>query len=141
MKVERIRVLEVIATLDVGGAEGQLVELATRLDKDKYEVAVCCITRGGPAEEKLREQGVRVIKVGKRFKFDLGVIGKLVKVMREERWSEGENWVVQIVCICFFFNDTATTEIYTLSLHDALPISLMAGAFWRTWSLIPPLMI
>src|SRR5436190_22160988 len=27
----------------------------------------------------------------------------------------------------FFFNDTATTEIYTLSLHDALPISL--GSF------------
>src|SRR3712207_8353483 len=28
----------------------------------------------------------------------------------------------------FFFNDTATTEIYTLSLHDALPI-LTPGAF------------
>src|SRR2546430_11515777 len=27
----------------------------------------------------------------------------------------------------FFFNDTATTEIYTLSLHDALPISPFAG--------------
>src|SRR5256885_7965029 len=27
------------------------------------------------------------------------------------------------ICIFFFFNDTATTEIYTLSLHDALPIS------------------
>src|SRR3712207_7627569 len=27
------------------------------------------------------------------------------------------------VCDFFFFNDTATTEIYTLSLHDALPIS------------------
>ena len=26
------------------------------------------------------------------------------------------------VIIFFFFNDTATTEIYTLSLHDALPI-------------------
>src|SRR4029078_597151 len=26
-------------------------------------------------------------------------------------------------CLTFFFNDTATTEIYTLSLHDALPIS------------------
>src|SRR5438309_8012636 len=25
-------------------------------------------------------------------------------------------------CLLFFFNDTATTEIYTLSLHDALPI-------------------
>src|SRR3712207_7145641 len=30
--------------------------------------------------------------------------------------------------IFFFFNDTATTEIYTLSLHDALPISADAGA-------------
>src|SRR2546430_3239354 len=27
----------------------------------------------------------------------------------------------------FFFNDTATTEIYTLSLHDALPISVCEG--------------
>src|SRR5947209_15725518 len=32
----------------------------------------------------------------------------------------------------FFFNDTATTEIYTLSLHDALPI------FWSTRSTSPP---
>src|SRR3712207_8137669 len=35
-----------------------------------------------------------------------------------------------------FFNDTATTEIYTLSLHDALPIltlnGLTAGAQYRT---------
>src|SRR5471030_1744936 len=30
---------------------------------------------------------------------------------------------VHLVFIVFFFNDTATTEIYTLSLHDALPIS------------------
>src|SRR6266436_6268701 len=29
-----------------------------------------------------------------------------------------------VVLIFFFFNDTATTEIYTLSLHDALPITL-----------------
>src|SRR3712207_8100615 len=28
------------------------------------------------------------------------------------------------LCSVFFFNDTATTEIYTLSLHDALPISI-----------------
>src|SRR2546430_14404180 len=31
----------------------------------------------------------------------------------------------------FFFNDTATTEIYTLSLHDALPISSWCPR--RTW--------
>src|SRR5258705_12203445 len=31
-----------------------------------------------------------------------------------------------IISLFFFFNDTATTEIYTLSLHDALPISLVS---------------
>ena len=47
----------------------------------------------------------------------------------------------------FFFNDTATTEIYTLSLHDALPISIATlpsavmqsydnGGGWP-WGLIP----
>src|SRR2546426_7768264 len=34
-------------------------------------------------------------------------------------------------CFFFFFNDTATTEIYTLSLHDALPIYRPAFAVGR----------
>src|SRR3989338_7105695 len=34
--------------------------------------------------------------------------------------------------VVFFFNDTATTEIYTLSLHDALPISIFAILSKRT---------
>src|SRR2546429_5737570 len=34
----------------------------------------------------------------------------------------------------FFFNDTATTEIYTLSLHDALPISRCTTFRWRASS-------
>src|SRR6266853_5588218 len=32
-----------------------------------------------------------------------------------------------LFCFFFFFNDTATTEIYTLSLHDALPIAAEMG--------------
>src|SRR2546430_15482550 len=46
-----------------------------------------------------------------------------------------------LIIIFFFFNDTATTEIYTLSLHDALPISLQGrrkacgrcGRIARAW--------
>src|SRR2546422_2129391 len=47
---------------------------------------------------------------------------------------------LSLLVFFFFFNDTATTEIYTLSLHDALPIwdvtapraapSLKWGSFW-----------
>src|SRR5438067_3292670 len=35
-------------------------------------------------------------------------------------------FTVSLFILYFFFNDTATTEIYTLSLHDALPILLLA---------------
>src|SRR5256885_17038365 len=35
---------------------------------------------------------------------------------------------MHLLFLFFFFNDTATTEIYTLSLHDALPISAALAA-------------
>src|SRR6266566_9688263 len=51
------------------------------------------------------------------------------------------------VCLClgmllvfFFFNDTATTEIYTLSLHDALPIRASRSA-WRGSSAVAELIV
>src|SRR3712207_9305873 len=38
-----------------------------------------------------------------------------------------DSFTASFKLIYFFFNDTATTEIYTLSLHDALPISADAA--------------
>src|SRR5439155_26798361 len=38
----------------------------------------------------------------------------------------------------FLFTATATTEIYTLSLHDALPISLIAVAYLRVFKIHDP---
>src|SRR5256885_17009147 len=56
-------------------------------------------------------------------------------MMRCERVARGEPaeafWELargRRACVFFFFNDTATTEIYTLSLHDALPICLVGHA-------------
>src|SRR5258708_1648941 len=39
--------------------------------------------------------------------------------------------VAQPISLSFFFNDTATTEIYTLSLHDALPILTICLHHWH----------
>src|SRR5215813_15342682 len=41
---------------------------------------------------------------------------------------------VALLDVFFFFNDTATTEIYTLSLHDALPIRVSSQAFVHSGS-------
>src|SRR3546814_10398691 len=51
-----------------------------------------------------------------------------------------------IMCLCFLFNDTATTEIYTylhtLSLHDALPISsALPLSFWNDSALELPFVV
>ena len=43
-----IRILEIIPTLDRGGAEKQLSLLAAGLPRDRFEVHVCALTRGGP---------------------------------------------------------------------------------------------
>src|SRR2546430_13570755 len=44
----------------------------------------------------------------------------------------------QTLFFFFFFNDTATTEIYTLSLHDALPISQSSSFVWAEITPRPP---
>src|SRR3712207_7462725 len=40
--------------------------------------------------------------------------------------------MLHLLLLFFFFNDTATTEIYTLSLHDALPIYTSTST-WVSW--------
>src|SRR5688572_33389296 len=46
--------------------------------------------------------------------------------MRLDWWFSGCVWWFRIISF-FFFNNRATTEIYTLSLHDALPIYPSSG--------------
>src|ERR1039458_10851652 len=50
--------------------------------------------------------------------------------MRHHPPSPVKNLPVGSYAFVFFFNDTATTEIYTLSLHDALPISKTSSPQW-----------
>ena len=52
----------------------------------------------------------------------LGVSGSVLATLPGALTPDGIVQLVSIICSFFFFNDTATTEIYTLSLHDALPI-------------------
>src|SRR5256885_10830772 len=48
-------------------------------------------------------------------------------------------YLCPLISFFFFFNDTATTEIYTLSLHDALPISFGWGGVFITLACVSAL--
>ncbi len=64
------RILHIIPTLVRGGAEKQLVLLATGLPRDRYDVHVCALTYGGPLAEPLRGHEIPLAIIGKRWKAD-----------------------------------------------------------------------
>ena len=54
-----------------------------------------------------------------------GLVGTVLAFVMTRIAFPGRALAAALAYLPFFFNDTATTESYTLSLHDALPISVM----------------
>ena len=65
-----LRVLQIIPTLDRGGAEKQLAMLATGLPRDQFEVHVALLTRSGPYLELLQQHDIPIFEVNKSWKVD-----------------------------------------------------------------------
>ncbi|HBH50881.1 MAG TPA: glycosyl transferase [Planctomycetaceae bacterium] len=78
-----MRVLLLIPTLDQSGAEKQLMLLATGLPRPEVDVRVCCLTRGGPYQQELEQQGIPVTILHKRFRFDPLCLSRLRRLLRE----------------------------------------------------------
>jgi glycosyltransferase involved in cell wall biosynthesis len=80
------RVLILVDTLYLGGAERVAVGLATHLPRDRYEVTVCATRRHtGPLTDELRAAGVRYESLDRRGRFDLAPFRHLVRLLRRER--------------------------------------------------------
>jgi len=71
--------------LGVGGTETHILELASRLDRSKFDVTVCSLKSGGCLVEELRQRGIRVVCLDGAGKFDPRVLFRLWKLLREER--------------------------------------------------------
>lgn len=80
------KVLFLIRCLDIGGAQRQLVELATGLQRLGWPVAVATFYAGGAFEKQLRENGVRLIPLSKRGRWDVvGFLRRLRGLLKHER--------------------------------------------------------
>lgn len=60
IKKSKIKVLQVIHSMHIGGAEEIVAHLANNLDKELFETKVCCVTDSGILADKLQENGVHV---------------------------------------------------------------------------------
>lgn len=78
-----IKLLLVIPTLDRSGAEKQFTLVATRLPRDEFDVRAVALTRGGPYEAALREHGIPLEVLNKRWKFDFRALGQLRRIIAD----------------------------------------------------------
>lgn len=71
--------------LGVGGTETHILELASKIDRSRYDVTVCSLKTGGCLADELRARGVRVVSLDGAGKFDVRVLYRLWRLLRIER--------------------------------------------------------
>lgn len=74
-----------ITELDPGGAEQALVQLVRRLDPREWQSTVLCLGPRGRLADQLEEQGISVIALGARHRWEVGVLWRLTRELRRLR--------------------------------------------------------
>ncbi|MDD5031628.1 MAG: glycosyltransferase [Patescibacteria group bacterium] len=85
MPEKKIKIIHIIPTLDLGGAEKLLVDIVKNLDKEKFESKVVCLKRFGFWGMELKREGIPLILAGGDKKLGLFVFLKLVKILKKEK--------------------------------------------------------
>ncbi|MGB1925545.1 MAG: glycosyltransferase family 4 protein [Rubripirellula sp.] len=89
----RTRLALIIPTMDLGGAEKQLSLLAENLPRDEFEVHVFLLTRDGPRSDRLRDVGIPVTVIGKRFKLDIRALFRLRRELIRFQPDVAHTWL------------------------------------------------
>jgi glycosyltransferase involved in cell wall biosynthesis len=87
------RILHVIPTLNIGGAEKQLALLLRGLDRDRFAPAVACTTLAGPLLGDIEATGTPVRVFGKRRRIDPLLVWRLARWMRRLRPDLVHTWM------------------------------------------------
>lgn len=74
-----VKVLMLTVGLGVGGTEGQILEIASRLDRRRFDVTVCALKGEGVIAHELRNRGIRVITLNGKGKWDVRVLYRLIR--------------------------------------------------------------
>ena len=92
MSTSRVRISYVIGSLDLGGAEGQLVALARGLDPERFEPSIWCLSHPGPLAFEAHQAGIRVhdlrmegLRLARSPLETIRRLGQFVRGLQEER--------------------------------------------------------
>ncbi|MGJ8642159.1 MAG: glycosyltransferase [Luteolibacter sp.] len=83
-KTRKIRILQLVTSLEPGGLENGVVNLTNGLDPDCFDTTIVCLERVGDFAERLRD-GIRVICLEKPQGFRFPAVRKLAEIIRREQ--------------------------------------------------------
>ena len=129
-----LRVMFVITSMPVGGAETALVELARRLDRERFRPELCCLKYWGPLGEILAQE-IPAVTGLLAHKYDFSVLGRLARLLKRRRidavvtvgtggdkmfWGRLAAWLAGVPVICSALHSTGLPD------HVELPNRLLA---------------
>ena len=82
-----IRVVHLIDSLSMGGAERMIVTLARYMDRNGIEMEVCCLGEAGVLAEDVEAHGVKVTALGQRSNYDPSVFFPLVRFLKDGQFD------------------------------------------------------
>ena len=81
----RRKILLLVVGLGVGGTEAHVLELASRMDRKKFDVLVCSLKPLGQLGNELQGRGIRVVSLEGQGKYDPRVLWRLREIIKRER--------------------------------------------------------
>jgi len=119
-----LRVMFVITDMPVGGAETLLLELARRLDRERFAPELCCLKRFGPLGEVLAQE-IPAFTGILAHKYDVAVLPRLTRLLRDRRtdavitvgtggdkmfWGRLAAWRAGVPVICSALHSTGLPD-------------------------------
>jgi glycosyltransferase involved in cell wall biosynthesis len=80
-----LKLILCVVGLGTGGTETHVLELASRINRARFDLTVCSLKSGGCVADELRERGIRVVSLGGAGKMDARVIVRLWRFLKREQ--------------------------------------------------------
>jgi glycosyltransferase involved in cell wall biosynthesis len=93
----KIKVLQLIEGLNLGGAETKLMELVAHMDRSRFETIACSLGMGDRIKSEFEKLGVEFITMPRQRRFDLGLVFKVARLIRERQ--------IDVVMTTLFYAD------------------------------------
>ncbi|HXX75354.1 MAG TPA: glycosyltransferase [Nitrospiraceae bacterium] len=124
----RRKIMLLTVGLEIGGTEGQVMELACRLDPTRFAIVVCGLKGEGTISQEMRRRGIRVITLGGRGKLDVRVFWRLGRVLMQERPDVIHAFLSPANFACCVMGSLLRIPVLILSYRDL--------EVWKRWPAI-----